>query len=101
MATAEFSKFASMLSVALSQHHLLAFKISSDRVGDDIAGTQYGALGFDEARLAVVGPSAPVGMIQVIFGRVHARYCKRWAAHAGLSELSTLHGQTVGRVYGQ
>ena len=27
MATAEFSKFAGMLSVALSQHHLLGFEI--------------------------------------------------------------------------
>ena len=28
MATAEFSKFASILSVALSQHHLLGFEIA-------------------------------------------------------------------------
>ena len=28
MATAEFSRFAGMLSVALSQHHLLGFEIS-------------------------------------------------------------------------
>ena len=28
MATAEFSKFAGILSVALSQHHLLGFEIA-------------------------------------------------------------------------
>ena len=28
MATAEFSKFAGILSVALSQHHLLVFEIA-------------------------------------------------------------------------
>ena len=28
VATAEFSKFASLLSVALSQHHLLGFELA-------------------------------------------------------------------------
>ena len=31
MATAEFSKFASILSAALSQHHLLGFEIANKR----------------------------------------------------------------------
>ena len=36
MATAEFSKFADILSAALSQHHLLGFEIAQQIVGETV-----------------------------------------------------------------
>ena len=36
MATAEFSKFAGILSAALSQHHLLGFEIAQQIVGETV-----------------------------------------------------------------
>ena len=36
MATAEFSKFAGILSAALSQHHLLRFEIAQQIVGETV-----------------------------------------------------------------
>ena len=36
MATAEFSKFAGILTAALSQHHLLGFEIAQQIVGETV-----------------------------------------------------------------
>ena len=38
MATAKFSKFAGILSAALSQHHLLEFEISGLRMVANVVG---------------------------------------------------------------
>ena len=39
MATAEFSKFAGILSAALSQHHLLGFEIIDEKIDGETAET--------------------------------------------------------------
>jgi len=57
VATAEFSKFAGILSAALSQHHLLGFEIAQARI-----------------------PSPPLGFFTVMLPKAHL------TSHARMSD---------------
>ena len=86
MATAEFSKFAGILSVALSQHHLLGFEIAIARIF--------------QARILVPFPSPgdlpdPSPALQVLTGdpRVFSRVAAGFLSYNGKFRLPLLLAQ--------
>ena len=63
MATAEFSKFAGILSAALSQHHLLGFEIAQlEGFPDSSAGKESACNAGDPGSISGLGRSSGEGI---------------------------------------